>query len=99
MELTDEDITEVENFVREKTLAFVEKKLKTELNCNEVLLKEEHLVDYFGDLYASDPVNFRFEIGDKKTIKYVRDHIKSQVNKKGSKYLRRFREKKIQRIN
>lgn len=95
MELTDDDIADVEKFVRENTLSFAERQLKIKLGRDEILSNEKHLVNYFGDLYAYDPTNFRFEIGDKKTIKCVRDHIKKQVEKKGQKYLRRFRGKTV----
>lgn len=79
----------MEQSVRENTLDFIKK----EQNCDESLLSEEILVDYFGDLYSSNPANFCFEIGDKKTIKLVRDHINKQIQEKGAKYLRRFRKK------
>lgn len=97
MELTDEDITQIEKSVREETTVFVEKKMKINFKSDEYLHHENQLVDYFGDSYASNPYNFRFEIGDIKIIKLIRDHIKNQNEMYGKKYLRRFREKKVRK--
>lgn len=72
--------------MREEGLNFVEKQKK--LKCSD-----EQLVDYFGETYASDPSSFRFEIGDRKLIRIVRDHLIKQQNEKGAKYMRRFRKK------
>lgn len=97
LNLTNEDIGQIEKCVREDTLAYLENKMKINFDCDEVL-HEDLLVDYFGDLYASDPTKFRFEIGDIKLINLVRDHIKSQYEKNGAKYLRRFKEKKVRKM-
>lgn len=60
---------------------------------SDVQLQENQLIDYFGEIYASDPSNFRFVIGDKKLIRLVRDHLIKNQNEKGAKYLQRFRKK------
>lgn len=88
--LTEGDIDQVEQSVREEGIKLVEKKLQFQ---DEENLYEKQLVDYFGETYASDPSNFRFEIGDKKLIRIVRDHIVEQQSVKGAKYMRRFRKK------
>lgn len=86
MNLNDGDINQIEQCVREEGLKYAESKLK---NNNQIeadsLLYENQLVVYFGETYAPTPSNFRFEIGDKKLIKIVRDHIIKQQNEKGVK--------------
>lgn len=82
---------QVEKSVRDEGLLYVERHLKKEFDDTvDLLMDEDHLVNYFGETYASDPSNFRFEIGDKKLIKYLRDHIQDSAKQKGNKYLRRF---------
>lgn len=92
--LTEDEIDQVEQFVREKGLDFAQKKLQKKIECHEeILLHDEQLIDYFGETYASNPSNFRFEIGDRKLIRIFRDHLIEQQNEKGAKYMRRFRKK------
>lgn len=52
---------------------------------------EKELINRFGTTHASDPQNFRFEFGDKKLIRLIRDHLIKQKNEKGAKFMRRFR--------
>lgn len=92
--ITEDDINQVEQFVREKGLDFAQKKLQTKIESHdEILFYGEQLVDYFGEAYASNPSNFRFEIGDRKLIRIVRDHLIKQQNEKGARFKRRFRKK------
>lgn len=92
--LTEDEIDQVEKFVREEGLNFAQKKLQKKMECSEeILLDEEQLINYFGETYASDPSNFRFEIGDRKLIRIIRDHLVKQLNENGAKYMRRFRKK------
>lgn len=94
MNLTEDDINQIEEFVREEGLQHATKALQKKLDCQcEILLEESQLIDYFGEIYASDPSNFRFVIGDKKLIRLVRDHLIKNENEKGAKYMRRFRKK------
>lgn len=80
--------------MRQEGLDFVQKKLQRKIQSgDEILFHEEQLVDYFGETYASDPSTFRFEIGDRKLIRIVRDHLIKQQTEKGAKYKRRFRKK------
>lgn len=78
--------------MRDEALNFDEKQFQQKLKCRDELFGEQ-LVDFFGESYASDPSNFRFEIGDKKLIRIVRDHIIKEQNEKGAKFMRRFRVK------
>lgn len=87
--LTEDEIDQIEQIVREKGIDFVEKKI----NGRDQVFTEEQLIDFFGETYASDPSYFRFEIGDKKLIRILRDHLIKQKNEKGVKYMRRFRKK------
>lgn len=90
--LDEEDINAIEKFIREEGLDHVTKLLQKKSQCqDDVLLDESQLIDYFGEIYASDPSNFRFVIGDKKLITLVRDHLVKNQNEKGAKYMRRFR--------
>lgn len=92
--ITEDDINQIENVVREEGLDHATKMLQKKLDVQcDVLLNENHLVDYFGESYASDPSNFRFVIGDKKLIRLVRDHLVKKQNENGAKYMRRFRKK------
>lgn len=77
--ITDDDINQIENFVREEGLDHATKILQKNHQCN-VLPNENQLVDYFGEIYASDPTNFRFVIGDKKLIRLVRDQLIKNQN-------------------
>lgn len=63
------------------------------LQCDVSQCDANQLVDYFGEIYASNPSNFRFVIGDKKMIRLIRDHLIKMQNEKGTKYMRRFRKK------
>lgn len=95
MNLTEEDINQVEQFMRNEGLNYLEKKLRAKIDeTADFLLYNDQCIDYFGETYANDPSNFRFEIGDKKLIRFLRDHIIKNQDSKGSKYMRRFRKKK-----
>lgn len=90
--ITDEDILAVEKCVRDEGLLYIEKKMRMKIdNTADILMYEDQLIEYFGETYASDPASFRFEIGDKKLIILLRDHIIQKQSEKGEKYLRRFR--------
>lgn len=92
--MTEDDINQIEAYVREEGLNHATKMLQKKLQCqNDVLLQEEHLIGYFGEIYASDPSNFHFVIGDKKMIRLIRDHLIKNQNEVGPKYMRRFRKK------
>lgn len=95
MNLTEEDINQVEQYVRDEGLERLEKQLKKKIDQTaDFLLYEDQCTDTFGESHAMDPANFRFEIGDKKLIRFLRDHLIKNKDEKGVKYLRRFRKKK-----
>lgn len=85
--LTEDEIDQVEQNVREAGLNLADNSL----------LHEDQLIDYFGKSYASNPSNFHFEIGDRKLIRIVRDHLITQKHEKGTKFMRRFRKKNDQK--
>lgn len=64
--ITDEHILKKEQFVAEKTLQILQQNLHdsiNEKNC-DVLIDDDELHDYFGDLYAQNPASFKFGPGD-----------------------------------
>lgn len=57
-----------------------------------VLVDDEQLVNHFGKLYATHPVKFRFESGDRIFIKELVELVKSAVDEKGiNTGLRKFK--------
>lgn len=80
--ITDEHIVKIEQFIREKSLQILHKNLSESINKEnneecEVLLDDEEMRDYFGDLYAQNPTEFQFEAGDVLLIKELVDHVKT----------------------
>lgn len=83
--INEDNINQIEQFVREEGLNHSTKLLQKKSNHQcDVFQDENQLVDYFGEIYASDPSNFRFVIGDKKLIRLVRDHLIRMQNEKGA---------------
>lgn len=77
--ITDEHILKTEQFVAEKTLQILQQNLHDsiiEKNC-DVLIDDDELHDYFGDLYAQNPATFKFGPGDVLLIKELVDHVKT----------------------
>lgn len=70
-DLTDDDILEVETFVKEELLTFLESKKKFDGH-------EESMKFYFGP-YAHVPNNFKFRIGDKKLIHKMIAQVNAMV--------------------
>lgn len=71
-DLTDSDILEVENFVREKLLTI----LKSKANFNAA---ESNMKHFFGENFQSRPNQFKFQIGDMKLIRLMISHVKKIV--------------------
>lgn len=96
--ITDAEILKAEQFVREKTLSILQKNYHdsiNEENC-DVLIDDDQLRDYFGDLYAQDTTSFRFEAGDILLIKELVDHVKQIADGNGKNTgLRHFTNEKI----
>lgn len=83
--ITDEHISRTEQFIREKTFNIVHQNLHdsiSEKKC-EVLVDDELMRDYFGNLYAEDPASFEFEAGDVLLIKELVEHVKSVADRNG----------------
>lgn len=83
--VTDEHILNTEKFIRERALQILQKKLQisiNEENC-DVLIDDDELHDYFGDLYAKDTTSCQFEPGDVLLIKELVDHVKTVVDRNG----------------
>lgn len=86
--MNDEHILKTEKFIREKTLNILQQNLNQSVNkeqCEdcEVLLDDDELRDYFGDLYAQNPSSFQFEAGDVLLIKELIDHVKTVADRNG----------------
>lgn len=84
--ITDDEISKAERFVREKTLSILQKNMNDSINeggdC-DVLIDDEQLRDYFGDLYAQDTISFKFEAGDILLIKELVDYVKQVADRNG----------------
>lgn len=97
--ITDDEILKAEKFIREKTLSMLQKNAHdsiNEENC-DVLIDDEQLRDYFGDLYAQDTTSFQFEAGDILLIKELVDHVKAIADGNGKNTgLHHFTNKNIQ---
>lgn len=90
--ITKDEISQIDQNVREHGSIFAAKENNFECTDDE-LHRQKQLVNFFGETHASDPVNFRFEIGDLKTIDVVRNYLIEQKNVNGVKFLRQFRKK------
>lgn len=86
--MNDEHILKMEKFIREKTLNILQQNINQSVNeeqCEdcEVLLDDDELRDYFGDLYAQNPSSFQFEAGDVLLIKELINHVKTVADRNG----------------
>lgn len=70
--INDEDILEVEQFVRERLLTILKSKKTFDGN-------EQNMEKYFGTNYATRPDEFKFEIGDKKLIKIIQSLVNREM--------------------
>lgn len=97
--ITDDEILKAERFVREKTLSILQKNMNESINEGEnceVLIDDEQLRDYFGDLYAQDTTSFKFEAGDVLLIKELVDYVKQVADRNGKNTgLRHFTNEKV----
>lgn len=83
--ITDVEIKAVEDFIKKNTFGFLTKKLcdiSVDNEC-EVIIDDEHLIDYFGPLYANDTASFQFQPGDVLLIKEMVNYVKSKVDEGG----------------
>lgn len=93
--MDDDDIKNVELWIRTRTLAKLTSNLNASLGSSDALIEEETLREYFGEAYASEPEQFQFMPGDIKLIKQLIAHVKKLVDEKGeNKGLKLFEPKK-----
>lgn len=95
--INDDDIVNVERFIRTKTIRMLEQNMdesvlgQHENSGADVLIEEVTLKEYFGDVYYNDSHNFEFLPGDLKLIKLLVDHVQKSVDKNGkNKGLRNY---------
>lgn len=87
--ITDNHIRSVENFMKEKCLDILQKRLSDSFGGDcEVLVAENEMHDHFG-MYADDVKSFEFQAGDILLIKGLVDHVNKIVNEKGLEYFRK----------
>lgn len=81
--VTDSHISNVECFIREKTLSILQKNANDSIDGDcEVLIDDETLNDHFG-IYGNDICNFKFEEGDIILIKEYVKHVKQVADGNG----------------
>lgn len=83
--ITEDEISAVEKFVREELLEIISANAEATANADEFLMDEKQMIDNFGPLYAMNPEKFRYQVGDRKFIHLIRDHIRSKIKKNGRK--------------
>lgn len=84
--LTEEEIKEVEAFVRNEMLDHILAKNADNLDSNgSVIVPHQELVECFGELYALKPGDFRFQPGDLKFINLIQQTITMAIEQKGRK--------------
>lgn len=103
IKITSEHINGAEKFIRENVYehlfkstidAFNESGQEVSMNEENVLISKEKLVEYFGEIYATQPQNFRFEVGDRILIEELVEHVKNNVTSKGKNGLKIYNSKK-----
>lgn len=72
-DLSNDDLEEVEIFVKQRLLKCLKSKKK-------IILNEDTMIQYFGEAYAHDPEQFKFRIGDKKLIRIIIAHVKQMID-------------------
>lgn len=84
--ITEEEIKEVEAFVRNEMLELITTKNAENVDSNgSLFVDHKELVEHFGELYALKPTDFRFQPGDRKFIKLIQETIQTAIEKKGRK--------------
>lgn len=72
-DLSDDDISEVETFVRDRMLTILKSK-------KDFHASENNMIQFFGETFAYIPNQFIFRIGDKKLIKLMISHVQKFVD-------------------
>lgn len=93
--ISSNDILIVERYIREKTLLTISTNLSDAIGSKDVLIDDEEMRSYFGDLYASRPMDFKFEPGDLSYIGRLVDYVRKIADDGGeNKGLHKFERKK-----
>lgn len=84
--MTEEDINEVEAFVRNEMsdIVFANNEEKDD-GSTAVVVQKQKMIDHFGELYALQPEKFRFQPGDRKFIKLIQQTVTEAIEEKGRK--------------
>lgn len=91
-DIDDHDIEAVEQSIRDHTLNYLIKKVAESVGDGcDVLVPDEMLEEYFGNVFKYATDKFKFFEADKKTIKRVAEHVKRIVDDGGeNKGLKHF---------
>lgn len=65
------------------------------MNDENVLIGKDRMVEHFGGLYATQPQNFRFSIGERILIRELVSHVKNVVDNQGKKGLKMYKAQKL----
>lgn len=71
-------------------------------NDDDILITKEEMIDHFGQIYATDPFNFRFQSGEIILIKEMVKHVKQKLGSQQKNELKLFKtceSKKTQKCN
>lgn len=86
-DVNEADIDSVEKYIKFDALRDVQNQLEQTFDAGDgdcdFLLDEEQLIEVYGPRYASNPSEFRFELGDKKMIRELVAHVKEIVDVNG----------------
>lgn len=100
IKITKEHIDGAEKFIRENVYdhltrstieALNESGQDISMNDENVLISDDQMVKHFGKLYATQPQNFRFEVGERILIEELVEHLKDIVASQGKKGLKIFK--------
>lgn len=103
--INDDDIADAEKLIQTKTLQMLENSLNESVlgehaeRDTDVLVDEDTLREYFGDVYYNDTHNFEFLPGDKKLIKLLVEHVQNVDSKGDNKGLRIYKPKPTKKQN
>lgn len=111
VKINADHIKGAEQFIRENVYEHLKKNTIVALNESgqdismddkNVLISKDQLVEHFGELYAAEPQNFQFTVGDKILIEELVEHVKDIVASEGKKGLKIYKcqkQKKEKKIN
>lgn len=100
VKINEKHIDGAEKFIRENVHEHLKRTTIDALNESgqdismddeNVLISKDRLVEYFGELYATQPQNFRFAVGDRILIEELVEHVKDIVTNQGKKGLKIYK--------